>query len=53
MNLAQINEFRVSHGLKPLQADPRKAEKAKQLEKNRRARAEENRNRRNSTGKGK
>ena len=43
MNLNQINEFRAAHGLTPLAADPNKRAKAIRREKNRRARADANR----------
>lgn len=43
MNLRQINEFRASQGLKPLESDPRKQAKGATLERNRRARAQANR----------
>lgn len=43
MNLREINEFRASQGLKPLESDPRKQAKGQTLERNRRARAQANR----------
>jgi len=43
MNLRQINEFRLAHGLTPLQGDTRKAAKAKQRNANLAARAAESR----------
>lgn len=43
MNLKQINEFRASQGLSPVTGDPRKQERATALERNRRAKAQANR----------
>jgi hypothetical protein len=53
VNLAQINEFRASQGLKPLQADPRKRERSVQLERNRRERAQASRDLKALRSKGK
>ena len=55
MNIAQVNEIRASIGLAPLNANPHNAEKRKQNQRNRAARAAENRDlkaHRNSNKKG-
>lgn len=55
MNLKQINEFRVAHGLVPLTGDPRKAAKTRTLAANRAQRAQDSRDlrsARNSNRKG-